>query len=158
MNCLFYSPWIVKSPFHSSWNVILVIYFFFWNIKCRIYCPWNVKRPIYFPWKVINTPPPPLYRPQRTNINRPIPFVIQSGGSRGGARGGPGPSLIFRPNWGPKGREIFLGDRPPLLMSGSGLLGTPLIWRSGSATDTNFPKHLQNLVKPFKRMLHDTTQ
>ena len=148
----------MKSPFHSSWNVILVIYFFFWNVKCRIHCPWNVKRPIYFPWKVINTPPPPplpspTYKHKSTNTICYTKWRIQGRGP-----GGTGPSLIFRPNWGPKGREIFLGDRPPLLMSGSGLLGTPLIWRPGSATDTNFPKHLQNLVKPFKRMLHDTTQ
>ena len=154
MNCLFYSPWIVKSPFYSSWNVILVIYFFFWNVKCQIYCPWNVKRPVYVPWKAINNhPPPPLPCPTyKHKIDQYTQWQIQWRGP--GAR----PSLIFRPNWGPKGREIFLGDRPPILMSGSGLLGTSLIWRSGWVTDTNFEKHLQNLVKPFKRMLHDTTQ
>ena len=37
---------------------------------------------------------------------------ISRGGSRGGARG-PGPSLIFRPNWGPKGRKHVFGDRGP---------------------------------------------
>ena len=35
--------------------------------------------------------------------------VQYSGGSRGGAPGDPAPSpLIFRPNWGPEGRKIFL--------------------------------------------------
>ena len=40
--------------------------------------------------------------------------------SRWGSRGGF--PLIFRPNWGPKGREIFFQDHPPhpLFISGSG--------------------------------------
>ena len=33
--------------------------------------------------------------------------------SSGPARGPPPPSLIFRPNWGPKGRKKKLGDHPP---------------------------------------------
>ena len=47
-----------------------------------------------------------------------------SGGSRSGARGSrrPSSSLIFRPNWGLKGRK-FSSDRSTLL-----------IWKSGSAT------------------------
>ena len=128
MNCLFYSPWIVKSPFHSSWNVILVIYFFFWNVKCRIYCPWNVKRPIYFPWKVINTPPPPppLYRPQSTNINRPIPFVIQSGGSRGGTRGGPAPPLFLDQTEARRAEKFFWETGPPSLCQGLDYWAPPL--------------------------------
>ena len=39
-----------------------------------------------------------------------------SGRSRGGARSPP----IFRPNWGPKGRENFFLRPPPSLISGSG--------------------------------------
>ena len=36
--------------------------------------------------------------------------------------------LIFRPNWGPKGRKTFFGDfrPPPPLIQGSGWPGTPL--------------------------------
>ena len=41
-----------------------------------------------------------------------VRFVGISGRSRGGARG-PGGPLIFRPNWGPKGRKKFLRDRLP---------------------------------------------
>ena len=48
-----------------------------------------------------------------------------SGGSRGGAWG-PGSPLIFRPNWGPKGRKkIFWRAAHPLL---------PIISRSGAST------------------------
>ena len=47
------------------------------------------------------------------------------------------PPLIFRPDWGPKGRKKFFGDRPPPppphpFISGSGW-PQPLIWRSGWA-------------------------
>ena len=38
-----------------------------------------------------------------------------SDGSRGGAMGACPPPLILRPNWGPKGRNIFFGDCPPYL-------------------------------------------
>ena len=38
--------------------------------------------------------------------------VVSSGGFRGGARGAP-PPLIFRPNWGPKGRKKLFGWPPP---------------------------------------------
>ena len=39
--------------------------------------------------------------------------VVSSGGSRGGTRGGAAPPpLIFRPNWGPKSRKIFLETGP----------------------------------------------
>ena len=41
-----------------------------------------------------------------------------SGGSRGGARGGPAHPLIFRPKWGPKGRKKFFSRRGPALISG----------------------------------------
>ena len=39
-------------------------------------------------------------------------LCVVSGGSRGGARGGP-PPLIFRPNWGPRGRKNFFWRLPP---------------------------------------------
>ena len=42
-------------------------------------------------------------------------------------------SLIFRPNWGPKGPKKIFGDHSPII-SGSGWL-PPLIWRSGSTTE-----------------------
>ena len=51
-----------------------------------------------------------------------------------GPRGGGHPSsLIFRPNWGPKGWKVFFW-RPPPIISGSGWPPPPLLWRSGSAT------------------------
>ena len=41
--------------------------------------------------------------------------------TNGGSRGGP-PPLIFRPDWGPKGRKNFFGDRAPLISRcGSGI-------------------------------------
>ena len=46
-----------------------------------------------------------------------IVIVICRGGSRGGGRGGAGP-LILNPNWGPKGRINFFGDRPPPFSKG----------------------------------------
>ena len=41
---------------------------------------------------------------------------------------GPPPSVIFRPNWGPKGRNIFCfsGPPPPPPIPGSGWPGPPL--------------------------------
>ena len=51
-----------------------------------------------------------------------------------GRRAQPLPPLIFRPDWGPKGRKNFFGDQPPLppFISGSGW-PQPLIWRFGWA-------------------------
>ena len=48
------------------------------------------------------------------------------GGSKGGARGVRPPSVIFRANWGSKGRKIIIYFLRP---------GPPLIWRSGSASE-----------------------
>ena len=66
-----------------------------------------------------------------------------SGGSRGGARGARAPPpLIFRPNWGPKGRKNTFW-RP-----GSGSGGPPpcsLIWRSGSAIE-NWHWNFHNMI------------
>ena len=56
-----------------------------------------------------------------------------SGGSRRGALG-PSHPLIFRPNWGPKGRKKVLRDRSPLFSGSGWLSSSPLIWRSESAT------------------------
>ena len=47
--------------------------------------------------------------------------------------GRPGPPLIFRPKWGPKGEKKFF-LRPPPLILGSGCPAPHLIWRSRSAT------------------------
>ena len=46
------------------------------------------------------------------------------------------PTLIFRPNWGPKGRQkIFLNTRSPSYLRGRMTTPAPLVWRSGYATD-----------------------
>ena len=52
---------------------------------------------------------------------------------RGEGPRGPGPPLIYRPNWGPKGWKKIGGPSPPII-SGSGWLPPLLIWRSGSTT------------------------
>ena len=115
MNCLFYSPWIVKSPFYSSWNVIWVIYFLFWNVKCRIYCPLKCETANLYSMKSDQYPhpPPPLYLPQRTNIKSTNTICYTQWRIQRRGPGVPPPRLIFRPNWGPKGREIFFLARPP---------------------------------------------
>ena len=67
-------------------------------------------------------------------LSEAIPF---SGGSRGEARGASLPPVIFRPNWGPKGRKKF-ATAPPSLIAASGWSGwlppPPILWRSISAT------------------------
>ena len=40
-------------------------------------------------------------------------LILTSGRSRGGAHPPPLPPLIFRPNWGPKRRKMFVGDQAP---------------------------------------------
>ena len=45
-------------------------------------------------------------------------FIIDSGGSRGGAWGAWAPHLIFRPNWGLKGQKIFVFDTAPPFSKG----------------------------------------
>ena len=49
---------------------------------------------------------------------------LLSGGSRGGAWVARAP-LIFRPNWGPKGRKKIFWRPPPPLVSGSGWPALP---------------------------------
>ena len=64
---------------------------------------------------------------------------------RGGAR--PGALLIFRPNWGPKGKKKFFGDcPPPPTIKGSGWLGAPLISRSRSGTVKEATFQVQHFV------------
>ena len=127
MNCLFYSPWIVKSPFYSSWNVILVIYFFFWNVKRRIYCPWNVKRPVDFTWKVINThpPPPPLpsptYKHKSANTICYTKWRIQGRGP-----GGPAPPLFLDQTEARRAEKFFWETGPPSLCQGLDYRAPPL--------------------------------
>ena len=70
--------------------------------------------------------------PQRGVLNsRPV-------ADPGEGPGGPGPPLIFTPNWGPKGGKKFFWDRAPpfvrVWMTGPPP-PSPLIWRSGSATE-----------------------
>ena len=57
-------------------------------------------------------------------------LAVYSGGSRRGAHP---PPVIFRPNWGPKGRNIFCFRPPPPPYPGVRVTGPSLIWRSGSA-------------------------
>ena len=53
--------------------------------------------------------------------------ALSSGGSRVGDRGGQAFPLIFRPNWGPKGRKKFCRDLPPPhLFQGMGDQVSPL--------------------------------
>ena len=64
---------------------------------------------------------------------------------QGRGQGEPGSPLIFKPNWGPKGRKKFFDTIPPRpLISGSGWPLPPppaphLIWRSGSAIAVFLP-------------------
>ena len=78
--------------------------------------------------------------------------VLDSGGSRGGARGARPSPLILRPNWGPKGRQNFFGrlrsptplskgldDRPPpSLISRSGLSTANAVWPKLGVPDCSF--------------------
>ena len=61
---------------------------------------------------------------------------------------GPGPSpLIFRPNWGPKGRKNNFLYRPPSPYLRVWMNGSPFLWRSGSSTgDFGGQKSVLNLV------------
>ena len=66
---------------------------------------------------------------------------ISRGGSRGGARG----PLIFRPKWGPKGLKKYFWrpatPPPPTPLSpyhSIWMIGLPLIWTSGSASDVKY--------------------
>ena len=52
----------------------------------------------------------------------------------GGSRGGPPPHIIFRRNWGPRGRKKFFGGTTPPPPT------HPFIWRSGSALITSLPR------------------
>ena len=82
-----------------------------------------------------------------------VVWISDSGRSRGGALGGPGPPLIFRPNWwGLKGwKKIFWRPFPtPSLRSG--WLGPPPPLSPGLApgldlalSDTKYHKILRNL-------------
>ena len=65
-----------------------------------------------------------------------ILVYIISGGSRGGARGTRPPPVMFRPNWGPRGRKKFFWDRasPCLRIWMTAHPPPPIIWRSGCTT------------------------
>ena len=80
------------------------------------------------------------------SCHTPHPLEFHTNSIRGQWRiqgkgpGGP-PLLTFRPKWGPKGRKNFFGASPPLSQGlDDAPPPTPLIWRSGSATET-FNKH-----------------
>ena len=53
---------------------------------------------------------------------------------RGEGSRGPGPPLIYRPNWGPKGWKKIGRPSPPL-SQGLDDCPPPLIWRTGSTTE-----------------------
>ena len=91
-----------------------------------------------------------------------VDWTITSGGSRGGPKGGPPPPIIFRPNWGPKGRKKFLlplppppplseGLDPPLITGGSLIISSSL-W-SGVTSCSNII--IKNAEIKFK---HRTTK
>ena len=63
---------------------------------------------------------------------------------RGGAH--PGAPLIFRPNWGPKGKKKCFRDCPAPPIKGSGWLGAPLISRSRSGTVKEATFRVQHFV------------
>ena len=72
--------------------------------------------------------------------------------------------LIFRPNWGPKGEKVFETDPPPSPPPPPYLrvwmIGSSLIWGSGSATDPvllasfSFPMWLWTLKDRFNKQRH----
>ena len=67
-----------------------------------------------------------------------IAVIITSCKSTGRGIGEPGRPLTFRPKWGPKDRKQFFWRTPPPLYLRVWMTApTPLIWRSGSATDIN---------------------
>ena len=67
-----------------------------------------------------------------------IAVIITSCKSTGRGTGEPGRPLTFRPKWGPKDRKQFFWRTPPPLYLRVWMTApTPLIWRSGSATDIN---------------------
>ena len=57
-----------------------------------------------------------IYRPHESEKTR----MHASGGSRGGARGAPGPPLFFDQNEARRAEKNFLETAPPPLISGSG--------------------------------------
>ena len=84
-------------------------------------------------------------------------MITCSGRSRGGAQGAHPPPLIFRPNWGPKGRKkMFLETAPaPPFISRSGWPSPPYLrasirhwidsvhlWAVVAKTQTNLDWHL----------------
>ena len=67
-----------------------------------------------------------------------IAVIITSCKSIGRGTGEPGRPLTFRPKWGLKDRKQFFWRTPPPLYLRVWMTApTPLIWRSGSATDIN---------------------
>ena len=82
--------------------------------KCLFHFPVLEKRP-YFPYSLT------LIRFAFYFGTTPLIANLLSGGSR---RGAP-PSLIFRPNWGPKGRKKCFWDRPPYLRVWTPALPSP---------------------------------
>ena len=79
----------------------------------------------------------PRWKKREKNTHKSyVTATKSSGGSKGGARGArtPPPPLIFRPNWGPKGRKNSFGDRAtPFLRVW--MTGATFISRSRSGTD-----------------------
>ena len=74
-------------------------------------------------------------------------WISDSGGSRGGASGGPGPPLIFRPNWwGLKGWKKNFSETVPHPLSKVRMTRPPLSPSLDLAlSDTKYHKILRNL-------------
>ena len=106
VNCEITFPFLVKRDFGDLFFLLKRKMPNSLSVKCETANLFSMKSDQY-------PPPPPLYRPQRTNINRPIPFVIQSGGSRGGARGGPAPPLFLDQTEARRAEKFFGRPAPP---------------------------------------------
>ena len=71
---------------------------------------------------------------------------------------GPGPHLIFRPCWGPKGRRRFFWHCPRRpLISGSGWPPLPPIWGSASATVFSVDLEIGRLVAAWRTAISATS-
>ena len=118
VNCEITFPFLVKRDFGDLFFLLKRKMPNSLSVKCETANLFSMKSDQY--------PPPPLYRPQRTNINRPIPFVIQSGGSRGGARGGPAPPLFLDQTEARRAEKFFWQTGPPSLCQGLDYWAPPL--------------------------------
>ena len=107
----------------------------FFNGRYAIGVPWGESCPYKTSYTCLPPPPPPAGGTNKESVHllecwqHSVIVLLCSGGS---SESHP---LIFRPNWGPKGRnKIFFWFRAPSLSQGLGDRAPPppaLIWRSG---------------------------